>query len=450
MTYPVPTWQDFPSTATALDAANLNEESVAIRYTGLQRGDFFQRLAVPAYFYPTYFASPQPGTWERLQAAAPYAEFAVANVSSGPGASVNADYAVQLPRAQVGGLAILGYVDTNFAGVATATVESQIDSWYTWYNVDGIFFDRASAAAGDIAYYTTLYNYVKAKPAKAMVVLNQGTIPDQGYMAISDVVCNFENDVSNYATRPVASWEINYPARKFWHIIYNIATPDVLDEVLALSRKFRVGYIYPTNGNLPNPFAGLPDPYWPNLLGAVADLPAAPNPAQQLYGYSSWAFDPALVSGGAALSTAGSVRLIKVPWPVSGMVTNIVTGLSSGGTLTSGQCFAGLYDYTGAKLGASADQSAVWNSAGFYTMAISGGPVYASGAGFAYVGLLWNGSVAPQFYKAINTTNTAFNAGLSAATLRCANNSSGNTSLPTTLTLSASTAATELTWAALS
>lgn len=450
MSYPVPTWQDSPSVASPLSAANLNQESVAIRYTGMPRGDLFQRLAVPAYFYPTYFATPQPGTWERLQASAPYAEFAVANVSSGPGVSLNTDYATQLPRAQAGGLAILGYVDTNFAAIATGTVESQIDSWYTWYNVDGIFLDRASAANGDIPYYTTLYNYVKAKPGKAMVVLNQGTIPDQGYMAISDVVCNFENDVANYAGRPVASWEINYPARKFWHIIYNITSPAVLDEVLALSRKFRVGYLYPTNGNLPNPFAGLPDAYWPELLGAVADLPAAPNPIQELYGYLSWAFDPALISGGAALPAAGSIRLIKVPWPVSGMVTNIIAGVSGGGTLTSGQCFAGLYDYTGAKLGATADQSAVWNSPGFYTMPISGGPVYASGAGYAYIGLLWNGSLAPQFYKAVNTTSSVFNAALSAAALRCANNGSGNTALPSTLTLSGNTAASELTWGALS
>lgn len=197
-------------------------------------------------------------------------------------------------------------------------------------------------------------------------------------------------------------------------------------------------------------------------LGTAAVQPAtafdsagAAAAATGLYGYLGWTYDPAITSGGAVLGASGTITLCKIPWPVTQTVTNIVVCLNAGGTLTAGQNFAAIIDSTGARLGVTADQSGVWNSAGTTpkTMAVSGGPVSVPGAGasgFVYGALLWNGSVSPQFFKSVANAAAIINGALPAASLRTALNSSANTSVPSSLTLSASTAASNLTWMALS
>jgi hypothetical protein len=193
--------------------------------------------------------------------------------------------------------------------------------------------------------------------------------------------------------------------------------------------------------------AGTPGTWMP--LSAV-------NETFQQYGYLGWTYDPAMCNGGTVLPTAGGVILCKIPWPVTQTVTNVVaTVVAGGGTLTSGQCFAGLYSSSGTQLGVTADQASAWGTAGTVpkTMAISGGPVSVPGggpAGFIYAGFMWNGSVAPQFLKASNSTAQSINGALAAASLRTAVNGSGGTSLPSSLTLSSSTAAANLFWAAVS
>lgn len=182
---------------------------------------------------------------------------------------------------------------------------------------------------------------------------------------------------------------------------------------------------------------------------------SAVNEAFQQYGYLGYTYDPAITSGGAALGASGTITLCKIPWPVTRAITNIVVCLIAGGTLTAGQNFAGIIDSTGARQGVTADQSSVWNAAGTApkVMAVSGGPVTVAGAGpggFIYVSLLWNGSVSPQFYKSVANAAAVINGSLPAASLRTALNSSGNTSIPSSLTLSSSTAATNLIFAAVS
>lgn len=228
-----------------------------------------------------------------------------------------------------------------------------------------------------------------------------------------------DSDVTNLVSYAVV------PASNTTIIHGNIGVQDSTDSVSGL---------IPTSAN----WVGQP----------LANIPTA------LYGYLGWTFDPAAVNGSAALSTAGTITLCKIPWPVTRTVTNIVVVVGAGGTLTTGN-YAGIYNSSGTLLGATADQTSVWNSAGTApkTMAISGGAISVPGGGetgFIYVALLWNGSVSPQFYKGTDATSAIFNGSLSAATLRNGINSTGNSTLPTPLTLSSSTASSNLFWAAVS
>ena len=175
------------------------------------------------------------------------------------------------------------------------------------------------------------------------------------------------------------------------------------------------------------------------------------GPADQ--GYIAWAYDaPASTSGSAvALTTGGTLYTVAMKVGHAVQVTNIVTYISAiGGTLTSGQCFAALFQGAGgALLGVTADQTSTWEGTpGLKVAAIGGGPVSVA-AGTVIVGFWFNGTTGPSFWRT-SSTATMMNAGLATASNRwgAANAGLTTTAPPTlgTITLSAPAAY----WAALS
>lgn len=130
-----------------------------------------------------------------------------------------------------------------------------------------------------------------------------------------------------------------------------------------------------------------------------------------------------------------------------------------GSGLTSGENFAGLYagttagSYTAGQLiGTSADQTTAWNtggSTGIRSIALSGGP-YTVPAGFVWVALVANGTTGPSLGRAQNYATAVANAGTGVTTARWAQNSSGQASLPSSITPSSNTLAQLCQWAALS
>ena len=168
------------------------------------------------------------------------------------------------------------------------------------------------------------------------------------------------------------------------------------------------------------------------------------------HGLLAWAFDAALVSGSnTALPTAGTMYLIKLHVPVASSVTNVIVYLNTlGSGLTTGQCFAALYQ-AGSLIGVSADQTSSWNTGGATgtkTIALSGGP-FAVVAGDVYVALWFNGTTGPAFGRVTNVS--VVNVGLASAHSRFAQ---ANTGVTTTApgTLSTASAVSIGYWAALS
>ena len=237
-------------------------------------GDAIQSVAVPSYFYPTWYnASDGNKAWERMQAAAPYCSIAIINPSSGAGAAINSDYAEQTLRARAAGLHIYGYISTNYAAISTAIIQEQIDNYFTWYHVDGIFFDEASSNTEDVAYYKSLYQYVKAKQSNAIVVLNHGQPSfDESYMQACDITLNFENTTSTYMSATFPNWTIHYPSHRFWHVCYGLTSPSEIPDLISKTKENRAGNIYFTNDTMAdsNPYDALPDDtYWQPLITAV-------------------------------------------------------------------------------------------------------------------------------------------------------------------------------------
>jgi len=164
----------------------------------------------------------------------------------------------------------------------------------------------------------------------------------------------------------------------------------------------------------------------PKVIGATASPGAGPlaaavdhaHPAYDFppsyHGYQAWTQPPKTCSAGQLVPTAGTVNFARVHLPLGGSITNVVLFCSTvGAGLTSGQCFAGLYNSAGTLIGTTADQSTNWSSStGTKTMALTGGP-FACAAGDYLVAFFYNGTTAPTMLRGLS--QSAVNAGLSAA-----------------------------------
>lgn len=313
-----------------------NEERTAINNVAgvlARRGDYIQRLAVPSYFWASWYTA-GGGAWARMQAAAPVADICVVNVGSGPGAAADTDFQTQAKLAKAAGMTVLGYVRTNYTAVAASTVKSQVDQHYAWYGVDGIFFDEADNPIGGtisttLAYYADLYAYVKAKGGTVVINPGQPSI-DEGLMASCDVVMNYENSAANYGSAQFPAWTVNYPSRRFWHVIYGVTDLAQRDSLLAQSKARRAGYVYLTddvfaNPATDNPYDTLPpDPFWSGMVAALG-APASALPVIAAAPSTVLAWDG---TNGGAVDQYGRQQVNSAQWTydVGGGETPIGSG----------------------------------------------------------------------------------------------------------------------------
>jgi hypothetical protein len=219
-----------------------------------------QKIAIPSYFYPGPL-------WTKLESGAPTVGLAIINPNSGPGSSRDPAYAAEIQRAHAKGIIVLGYVHTSNGARSAYAVKSEVNRYYAWYQIDGIFFDEANVeTCAQKPYYLSLYNYVKAKGGAAKVVINPGTNIPECYIATADIILNFEDTYSAYVHWQPSGWEVKYPASRFWHLV--IGTPQSkLGTAIALSKGRHAGWVYVTPDVLPNPWDTLPpSTYWTSEL----------------------------------------------------------------------------------------------------------------------------------------------------------------------------------------
>lgn len=141
------------------------------------------------------------------------------------------------------------------------------------------------------------------------------------------------------------------------------------------------------------------------------------SPEATDFSYVGWTQDPFNFTSTTQITASGTLQVCQVRIPVAATVTNIIMRVTTGGgTLTSGQSFAALYDPNKSLLSVTADQSTAWTSVGLKTMALSVAQSVA--AGIYYVAFWSVGTTMPIFQSGASTTMV--NAGLSGATSRFA------------------------------
>jgi hypothetical protein len=154
-------------------------------------------------------------------------------------------------------------VYTSYGLRSISLVESDIDKYNTWYNLDGIFFDEMSNVAGKETYYQTLSNYADSL-GLTITVGNPGTDTISTYIGTVDNIIIYES-AGLPSLSSLGGWHSNYDKSNFSIIPYAVSS---LDQEYVASATIYTGFIYITNDNLPNPWDSLP-PYYANLVTTV-------------------------------------------------------------------------------------------------------------------------------------------------------------------------------------
>jgi hypothetical protein len=222
-----------------------------------------QRLAVPAYF-----ADEQ--AWDELATGAPTVAMAVVNPSSGAGAVSDPLIASNVAKAQSASISVIGYIYTDYGSRSLTQLQREIDHYFEWYAVTGIFIDQSPDDCAVKAYYQSLFDYVKASSATATVVLSPGMRVAECFADVSDVLVTYNSTADAYAQFTPAGWESAYPPERFWHLIYG-ASREAMPSAVQLAKQRGVGFVYVTSDGLPNPWDSLPSStYWSAELAEVA------------------------------------------------------------------------------------------------------------------------------------------------------------------------------------
>ncbi len=221
-----------------------------------------QRMAIPSYF----------GTeslWNQAITAAPTVGILILNPEDGPGSAPDATYQTLVTQAQSNGILVLGYVFTSYGKRSALLVKRDVQRYFSWYRVNGIFLDETPVSCTRQPYYLDLYRYVKSQRPGARVVINPGTTPAECYIKAADVILNFEDSYSEYQNWMPDSWVYKYPAQRFWHLIIG-ADQSQMQQAVQQSKARHAGWVYVTDDDLPNPWDSLPaDPYWTEEINAI-------------------------------------------------------------------------------------------------------------------------------------------------------------------------------------
>lgn len=199
-----------------------------------------QRIVVPAYFGPGAF-------WERAVAGAPSTGLIILNVNSGPGDRYQEAEGAATRAAQAAGITVLGYVRTNLARRPAAEVEAEIDKYFDWYGVDGIYIDVATGKQEQIPYYRSLAEHVRGRSRGATVALSPALDLNRGYLDFVDIYCLYEWRYEDYRTKRLPEWIHEYPAERFIHVVYGVPKGREARRTLRLAKQRNAGYVFLTN-----------------------------------------------------------------------------------------------------------------------------------------------------------------------------------------------------------
>lgn len=209
-------------------------------------------LVVPAYFHPAL----ADADWDTLARSALAVRMVVLNVASGPGSTPDPAFVGVVERLRATGVAVAGYVDTDYGHREHQQLLAEISAYQRWYGADSVFFDRVASGIEHAPHYEVLAAAARQLGA-ALVAFNHGTYPDRDYAEYADLLGTFEGTWADFPQVYVPSWVHDHPAATFFNLLYD--TPARMARAVAtLAAERNVGSVYRTELGGPNPWSRLP------------------------------------------------------------------------------------------------------------------------------------------------------------------------------------------------
>lgn len=125
---------------------------------------------------------------------------------------------------------------------------ADLDNYNRWYGVplelggpslmEGVFVDEANSSATTLEYYREL---VGRMPFSQAVILNFGVPPDQRFTELRAAMCIAETSVEKYLNLVFPPWVFNFPAERFYHIIYGMK-PVNIPAVIGKNQNANAGF----------------------------------------------------------------------------------------------------------------------------------------------------------------------------------------------------------------
>jgi hypothetical protein len=206
------------------------------------------QLVVPAYFHPAV----RGADWEALAGMADRVRLVVLNVASGVGTLFDPAFLPALDRLRAAGVAIAGYIDTDYAHRPGSQVLPELELYQERYGVSAVFFDRVSALPGDVGHYAGLAAGVRSAGV-SVVAFNHGAHPVEAYAEHGDLLGTFEGPWSSYVDIAVPRWVRARPAGQFFHLVHSVP-PWQAEDGWELARKRNAGAAYLTSHSGDNPW----------------------------------------------------------------------------------------------------------------------------------------------------------------------------------------------------
>ncbi|MFI5419777.1 MAG: spherulation-specific family 4 protein [Nitrososphaerales archaeon] len=189
---------------------------------------------------------------------------AVINPNNGPGYAIDPNFVAGIQALKAAGILVLGYVPTSYGGRSSADVISDITTYASRYQVNGIFFDEMASVSGYESYYSGLSSYAKSL-GMTLTVGNPGTGVPSSYIGTVDNMVIYEN-----SGLPTSAYlgNLGYQKNDFSVISYDNS---YVNASFLASVSQDVGYIYLTDGVLPSPYFLLPS-FFQTLVSMVSQL----------------------------------------------------------------------------------------------------------------------------------------------------------------------------------
>jgi hypothetical protein len=210
------------------------------------------RLVVPAYFRP----ETRPGDWDLLAEHAQQVRLVILNVANGPGPGPDRGYLRALERLRQAGVAVAGYVDTNYGQRQPREALADLGQFLKWYDVSGVCFDRVAVAAEQLTYYATLSRDARHLGVR-IVLFNHGAHPLEAYAEHANLLGTFEGPWRAYLQLAVPRWTRSRSAGQFYHVVYAVPRENY-DHAFLLAMRRRAGSVYITDRSGANPYDCLP------------------------------------------------------------------------------------------------------------------------------------------------------------------------------------------------